>query len=273
VAYDLGDVAALAINITDSTGAAANATTVTVTITKPDGTSESPATPTNGTVGSYTYNYTPATVGRYSVRWLATGTNACAMNDAFDVRAAASTNLISLAEAKAAMNSTATTAATNDEIRDYLETATSLIEAHIGPVIQRTFTQRVTGWDCIVLSNAPVVSITSLTGVYNNATAVLAAAVTVDSCTGIVRKLDRSTFSGETYDVVYVAGRSSGVVDPLIQQAARITLAHLWRTQRGPATPRLGGVDQANETFSPTVLLPLRALELLRTFKRSPGIA
>jgi hypothetical protein len=266
VAYDLGDVISLAVSITDSAGVAANATAVTLTVTLPDGTTETP-TVSNLTTGSYTCDYTPATAGRYSVRWVATGLNASAYSDVFNARAASS-SLLSLAEAKAAIGKTTT--ASDEELRDYLEATTSLIEQRCGAVVQRTVTERVGGYGSLVLRTTPVVSVTSLTGIYDNTPAVAASAVTVDPVSGIVTKLDGSGFSGWTYTIEYVAGRT-GAVDESIQQAARVILQHLWRTQRG-AAPKFGG-DDGIDTFGIGYALPNRALELLQPFLLAPGIA
>ncbi len=82
--YDLGDVIALAVAITDSTGAAANAGAVTCTITRPDASTVSPAV-ANPATGSYSVVYTAAASGRYSVAWTATGANASAFTDTFTV--------------------------------------------------------------------------------------------------------------------------------------------------------------------------------------------
>lgn len=86
--YDLGDPVALSINVRSAAGTLANATAVTLTITKPDGTTETPSV-TNGSAGVYTATYTPAAAGRYIAAWVATGTNACAFTDDFFVVAGA----------------------------------------------------------------------------------------------------------------------------------------------------------------------------------------
>ncbi|MEI6565953.1 MAG: hypothetical protein WCR20_04725, partial [Verrucomicrobiota bacterium] len=97
--YDQGDVVPLGISVTDSNGALANATTVTCTIYLPDGTSTS-GTVTNASTGLYNCDYTPAQVGRYTVRWVATGTNASAFQDLFIVRDFSDIGIISLDDAK-----------------------------------------------------------------------------------------------------------------------------------------------------------------------------
>ena len=87
--YDLGDAVTLAIQVRDVNGTLANASAVTLTITLPDGTTTTPSV-TNPTTGNYTATYAPTTAGRYLARWVATGTNASAFADDFEVMAAAS---------------------------------------------------------------------------------------------------------------------------------------------------------------------------------------
>ena len=143
MAYDLGDVVSLSVNVTDSAGAAADATSTTCLITLPDLTTASPSV-THASTGTYTATYTPTQVGRHTVYWQAMGLNAAAFSDVFDVRPAQSTQILSLADAKAALNMNAST--NDEELRGYIEATTALIEERIGPVVQRTVTETVTGW-------------------------------------------------------------------------------------------------------------------------------
>src|SRR4051812_47275294 len=87
VTYDLGDVVPLAVLLTNDAGAAANAGAMVLTVTLPDGTIVQPAI-TNGVVGSYTATLATTQAGRHTLRWLATGANAAAYVDEFDVQAA-----------------------------------------------------------------------------------------------------------------------------------------------------------------------------------------
>ena len=93
--YDLGDVVALGITITDANGNPANATAVTATITAPDGTSSTP-TLSNTSAGLYDLSYTPTQVGRYTVKWVAIGVNASAYADEFSVRDINEMGIVSL---------------------------------------------------------------------------------------------------------------------------------------------------------------------------------
>ncbi len=83
--FDFGAPATLAIQVRDSTGTLANATGVTCTVTKPDGTTTT-LDVTNPSTGVYSATYaSPPTVGDYLAYWVATGTNADTMYRGFTV--------------------------------------------------------------------------------------------------------------------------------------------------------------------------------------------
>ena len=92
--YDLGDPAALSVSIRDTAGTLADATSVVCTITLPDATTTTPSV-THSSTGVYSVSYTPTLAGRYKIRWVATGTNASAYSDIFDVFASDPRFLIS----------------------------------------------------------------------------------------------------------------------------------------------------------------------------------
>ena len=151
---------------------------------------------------------------------------------------------------------------------DYVEAATDMIEARIGPVISRTGTETLTATSgVLVLSFLPVVSITSVVGVFSGALTYLPAVLNVNPRSGIVGTLDRSSLREDTYTVTYVAGRT-GVTPPRILQACRVLLRHLWLTQRGPSSRP--GLDDVQ---TPTYSMPNRVLELLERDLKLPSIA
>lgn len=174
--------------------------------------------------------------------------------------------LLTLGQAKDALN--ITTSTSDAEIVDYVEAATDMIEARIGPVVQRTVVETLTSTSgVLVLSYLPVISITSVVGVFSGALTYLPAVLNVNPKSGIVGTLDRSSLRQDTYTVTYVAGRT-GVVPPRMLQAARVLLRHLWLTQRGPASrPGLDDVP------TPTYSMPNRVLELLALDLKLPSVA
>lgn len=89
--YDFGATVPLAVNVFAADGVtSANADTITLTITLPDGTTTTPTVTNPPTVtGSYVYLYTqPPQAGRYVVYWDAGGANTSAYATAFVVRPA-----------------------------------------------------------------------------------------------------------------------------------------------------------------------------------------
>ncbi len=257
---DLGAAYPIAFDITDENGAAANAVTVTLTITLPDGTTTSPVvTNPPGTTGAYRYTYLPATAGRYS--WAAvTATPNTAWGDAFNVRAYAS--LLSLAEAKTHLNITGT--GDDDELRNFLAAATELIESKVGVCVRRTFTDRVNeGHPAIVLPHRPVLSVTSVTSAQPGGPTWATAQLVVDGEAGTVTPLwGAPVFWWGPWDVVYVCGRQ--VIPERFLHACKELVRHLWETQRGAAPP---SVLQGEEVFTTSTgfafTYPRRVLEAI----------
>ena len=167
--YDLGDVAALGVTITDAAGAPANATTVVATITLPDGSTSTPSVTNSGT-GLYDVSYTPSTSGRHLIRWVATGTNASAYQDDFTVRDGTHLSIVGLDEVKSHLNIPSTNTDLDEELRRFVDAASDLAENYVGCVLGRqTFTDEYYDGnvDIIRLRNPRALSITS---VYENGT-------------------------------------------------------------------------------------------------------
>lgn len=205
MSYDLGDVARLAVQITDSTGTLANASSVSLTITLPDGTTSGSLTPTNTSTGVYQYDYTPASVGRYAVRWVATGTNAGAFADVFDVADPALLPVVSLSELKAALK--ITSSSSDDLLREILDEATDLAERRVGRALRRkTVVESHAGGGFILLRQPPALSVTS---VVENGTTLDATDYFVRESSGVLYRgtaLAQSYFPDGTVVVTYVAG-------------------------------------------------------------------
>jgi hypothetical protein len=269
--FDLGAVVPLGTTVKDSAGALANAGSMAVTIGLPDGTSStvSPVAPTS--TGVYGYDYATVQVGRHTVRWVATGVNAGAYTDSFDVRESAPPGILSLADAKKHLNKTTTT--DDDEIRGWVESITTGIEGLCGPVIVRTVTERHEGRrvPVICLRKTPILSVTSVVAILTGGTTYTVADLDVDTETGLVQRKDGGTFTGPLR-VTYSAGRR--IVPANISSAARIILQHLWRTQQGASRPSRGTQDYDVSEPIPGFgyAIPNRALQLLEPHRLPPGV-
>jgi hypothetical protein len=269
--YDLGDVVPLGITITDSTGANANASAVTCTISLPDGTTTTGSV-TNPSTGQYNCDFTPTQTGRHAVRWLATGTNAAAYVDDFLVRDFAELGIVGLAEAKDYLNIPATDSTNDEELRSFIDSASDLAESYVGQVLgRRTFTNELYdgGTEFIRIRNPRALSITSVTE--NGATVPSSNYVLDYTGQRLYRLVSGTLYATNSYgywtagmnnvSITYVAG----YVNPPMaaKQGVLVIIKHLWETQRG-AMNVMGRVLGGDELYStPTYSLPRRAMELL----------
>lgn len=246
--YDLGDLVPLSVDVRDSAGVLANAGAITLTITLPDGTATSPSVTNPPSVtGTYVYNFTPTQAGRHIARWVATGANASAFSDAFDVREASPLYIVSLADAKRELNLTTVDAARDEELRTYIEGATVIIESKVGPVVPRTFVERNhPSSDVIQLRRPSPISLTSVEGQMTGGTTYTVGDLDLDPDTGVVRKLDGGRFTGGPFKVTYRAGRA--VIPANIVQAAKDLIRINFRPQQGGNLSRYdrGGIRSAD---------------------------
>lgn len=278
--YDLGDVVALGVKITDANGALANATTVGCTITLPDGTTATP-TVVNTSTGIYDVNYAAPMYGRYAVRWVATGNNASAYADEFVVRNYADLGIVSLDEVKQHLNIPSSNTTNDEEIRRFIDAASDLAENYVGCVLGRqTFlNEKYSGnTDIIRLNNPRAINIIS---VYENGVLLDPAAYVLDYTGQRLTRVTTGSLSGPNYFGIWAPGAQNIVVSyvagfvnppPAAKQGVLEIIRHLWQTQRGPSS--VLGRQQSGDEFASTSTysLPRRAMELLDPVSL-PGLA
>lgn len=163
------------------------------------------------------------------------------------------------------------------ELSLYVLSASQVVEYFKGPCAVTTFTETVTpcppdamGRQGFVVSNAPLVSVTSITPQYPNQPALDLNGLQLDPEAGIAW-----LFAGWTpwaCTVVYGAGTDSSALPESWQLAARIIVQHLWQTKRGGAVavPGSDGGDDTSMVPGFAFAVPNRALALLNM---SPGFA
>jgi len=279
--YDLGDVAALGVTITNTAGTPQNATAVVCTVTLPDGSTTTPSV-TNSGAGLYDIAYTPTLSGRHTVRWVATGTNASAFTDEFTVRDLTTLPVVSYDMALSHLNIPAASA-DEDEIRRFIDAAQDLAENYVGAVLgRRTLVEVYDGQTDVLRLRSP--RAISITTVVESGVTLDSNSYKLDETGQRLYRLTTSTLSSSssfgTYGywasgvnavtVTYVAGFT--VTPPAVQQGVLEILRHLWSTQRGAVNimNRNGSGDEFYST--PTYSLPRRAMELLDPASL-PGIA
>lgn len=263
MAYDLGDIAPLAITVKDSAGAASDGTAVACLVTLPGGT-VSTASVTRASTGSYTADFTTTEVGRYLVRWTVAGANAGEYDDVFLVRDTPHW-IVGLADARAELNITATT--DDEELRGFLDDAHDLIERQAGITLApRSRTEYLAGGtDYVPLPYPPVRSVTSVTV---DGTAWAASSYELQRVGDLAYLRAASGTFGSAEDelaVTYAAGWTSP--PPAAVRAVKAMLAHLWATQRGTMSGRSpfgGDTVPAGSSY----LFPFRvqsAIDLLKS--------
>lgn len=262
MAFDLGDVVPLTCEVRTPAGVLQNATAVTLTLTLPDATTTAP-TPTNTVTGIYSYDYGTLQAGRHAVRWVFTGANAGALTDVFHVNPAAVASLVSLADMRTKLNLTGADAARDEQLRRYIDVASAVCEAKVGPVATRTVVEKVDDYAAaVVLDRPPVVSITSV--VAGSVTAA-AASYELSATAGVLRAVSGTL--GTDVTVTYVAGRPV-VPDDILEGVIEL-VRHLWKTKQGPTAPnRLGPGESADLYPQPGFgyLLPHRVEQLWAPF-------
>jgi hypothetical protein len=266
--YDLNDVATLSVGVQDPLTLAYLDSTIAVNITLPDQSVVGPFTPTRDSLGHYHYDYTTVQAGRHVHRWTGTAV-VFAHTGVFDVEPAADISIVSLADVKTQLNKTSTT--NDDELRSYILSATENIEGTVGICAIRSFTERANGSDTLVLTNRPVVSLTTITPVYTWSPTIAVADVDTHLDTGVITHLNGWPFWGP-YNVTYKAGRA--VVQPSARLAGMLIVQHLWETRRGQSSnPRYGGEDDTVTLPGWGYAIPNRAAELLGALPQLAGFA
>lgn len=168
---------------------------------------------------------------------------------------------ITLEELKKHLNIPAAKTVDHVELELARGSAEEGVEFLVGPVIHATVTETVhpSRSGVAVLAKCPVVSVTS---VLSNGVSVTHA---LNAEAGIISGLP---WAGDLV-VTYTVGRT--VLPDSIRLAALIIAAHLWDTQRGPATSPLQE-EETTEVPGLGYAVPNRALELLAPYLLAPAV-
>ena len=274
--YDLGDVVPLGVTVLNAAGQPANATSVTCTIYLPDGTTTQGVVANTGT-GLYGVDYTPTQVGRYQVKWQATGENSSAYADEFTVRDFSRMGVVSLSDVKTHLNITSTKH--DEELRYYIDAATDLCERYVGIVLgRRTVTETYDGGVTNLRLRTPAAY--NVQTVVENGNTLASTGYTLDPSGMFLWRIGSNVLmnssgygawapGAQNITVTYTAGFVSP--PPVARQGTLEAIRHLWETQRGSMAMGRGAADSE---FMPgmTYSLPRRVIELLDQIK-VPGVA
>jgi len=257
----------------DSSAVLVNPTTAQLTVSLDGSVVVTPTiTVPPATTGSFTYTYPTTLPGRYVGRWLfgfANGNTATHV-ETFNVQDTDPGYIISLPGAKKHLNIPVTSTSDDDELLDWIAGITRVVEFYTGAIVPRTVVEYQKSARVIRLNQRPVISITSITpyGISGSSYGPSQVKVTDD---GAVRLLTGGWIGGYgDLEITYKAGRHS--VPPNCVQAAKIILAHLWETQRGPGGSPLTGGDEVSFVPGFGFAVPNRAIEMLRPDDEGPAV-
>ncbi|MEU2924207.1 head-tail connector protein [Streptomyces sp. NPDC007251] len=180
--------------------------------------------------------------------------------------------IVTLDDAKAQLNITASDTSEDVELQGYIDAATAAVETQLGQAVdQRTVVDQFTfptGVTSFLLRTTPVLSMLSLATLDGSQSwTPTAPTMYVDSASGLVTVLSGPPVKG-TVVATYQAGYTA--VPANVRLAALIIVQHLWETQRGTMGVQLGG-DTDTYVAGRGFAIPRRAIELLGP--QLPGVA
>jgi hypothetical protein len=271
--YVAGNEVRLSTLVKDTTGTLVNPTGISLTIRKPDATTQTYSSPTQDAVGTYHQDIPPADttqLGRYVAVWSFTGVGVGATTNLFDVYDPYEMRVITLDDAKGYGQIPLTDTAIDNELQGFIDTADEQIQKIIGgPILNTSVTERVAvgqNFTSLAVRQRLLVSVTSITD-RASGVALPLTDIDVDTNSGVIRRnLGLPFFSrGGVYDVVYMAGFGTTVLAPFIE-AAKIIVGHFWDTQHGPSLrPSFGG-EETVVMPGMGFAIPNRAAELLSPY-------
>lgn len=277
--YEVGQTATVALKVYDSAGALADlgGGNPTCTVTKPDGTTTT-ATVTKNSTGYYQGAYTTTTAGRHRFTFTGTGTNSGALpwSDVVDVWPADPRLILSLADAKAALNVPAGTRVNDDELRLYIAATTAVIEDIVGSVLTTSKTETFDGGTCSVPLSQRATAITSV--VVGGTTLTAGTQYVANLVSGLVyagSSSSSSTFTSGAQNVVVTYTTGSSSIDPNVILAAREEVRFLYQIGQQGGRPSLGGAPTDLSWTPSGFAVPQRVIELCAASaaRRMPGFA
>lgn len=274
--YSTGQPVRISATVRDLSGSLVNPTTLTLTVSKPDGTTQSYASPVSDGLGLY-HQDVPVSdlsqIGHYAYKWTSTGTGAGESFGDFDVFDPFEPAVLPLQDAKDMLNIPQAATTYDAELQSWIATVETALEGMTGgPLINRTITSERCVLDgtytVLQVRQRPLVSVTSIVAQSTGQAIDISSGLDLDPAAGTIRRKLGYPFYGPyfvwmpTMLVTYVAGWGTAV--PAVFNAfARIVVSHLWQTQHGPSVqPSMAG-EETVTLPGMGFAIPNRAAELL----------
>lgn len=160
-----------------------------------------------------------------------------------------------------------TTDANDAELLTFIASVTPVVEDYVGDIQSKTYSERHRAGDYFDLRHGPATAVLSIADYLTDAILWYPISVKLDPELGRIYPKDGVTFSlARAYSVNYQTGRS--VVSDNVRMAAKMIVAHNWKTQRG-ALVRFPGSDDTQLPPGFTYSVPRKALEYLRSERRN----
>lgn len=274
--YTVGSQIRLSYKVRDASGILVNPATATLAITLPDMVTVvnvSPTLPPSDT-GILYYDYTTTQSGLHTVLWNTTGP-VTADTSAFYIDPATYPGIFPLSIAKTYLNEPLDDTTNDEEIENMLFAVTEIVESKVGPVIPKTYIERVDSGYVLPLMHGPIVSVTSIEpwmpGIGAETVPVNQVTVNYEGWT-----LERAIgFWRGPYRVTYIGGRMDKIPYSIILGSKEI-LNHLWETQRGPSLvgpgPAPGSDDESFSVSGRVYTVPRAVMEMLHPHEIGPKI-
>lgn len=204
-------------------------------------------------------------------------------------------DVITLAEAKLAVNIASSDTSQDTELAAYITAISRRLDSLCGAVVKRLYQDEdhmTYGEHVIEVHNRPIFDVQGVVEYSSDGTHIhlTEETVTTKPADGwLIDPTTKSRFrilrrsSGMTYNypidgivrLEYNAGRyaTTATVDPVFKQAAAIMLANLWRREQGVGSQTFGTAGDMFNPLVPTFAVPRAVLELLAEYLRPAGIA
>lgn len=275
--HDLGDTVDLVARCRDAAGQPADADTVVLTVTLPDGTTESPAvTNPPAEVGTYIHAWPTTQPGRHLYRFEFSGAvPGQAWTDVFNVLPQSPVWIVGTAEAKDHLNIPAADTSADEELRGFIASVTEVVEDIVGAVVRRTVVETVDGGRSHVrVFTTPLLSVTQI----------LADGVVVDPgeyvarSSGLITRRTGVWPAGlRNIEVTYDAGRD--VTPANVLDGTKDLLRVNWRPQAGGnysafdgGTGDDFGVERVPGEMRLGFFVPNTVMQRLNPHKRGPVV-
>jgi hypothetical protein len=264
--YDVGDSVPLSVSPLDADGNPVDVTGLQLTVVRPDSSDTGALTPAHPAEGSYSYLFATTQAGRHLAKWAGSG---FAETSVFNVWPADPRMLLSLADAKRALQLLPTSTSRDEDLRLYITAVTPVIEDIVGPLLGSGSVSADGGSRAVLIPPGATV-----TSVIENGVTLDPGVYTVNTAAGIITAGPSHAprrFMWGTQSVL-VNYQLTAPVPPNVLLAARKELRWLWDMDHRSAHPDLGDNDTDTDYTPSGFAVPREVIQLCAGSRRGPVV-